>query len=201
MKRLFDRRSEVRVFQPGDQVLALLPVVGSPLQAKFAGPYAVVRQVSDLNYLLVKPDRRKATRNCHVNLLKPYYARESHAENLEVLSDKVQVDVEPILLAGASSNDEPSHPAFSILEPPDEFDPATCTINLVKCEFAKATVSYLGMVVGQGQVCPLRSKVMAIDQFPPPSTKKYLVRFLEPKPAVDEVASVFAGVPLGHPTY
>ncbi|KAG1928985.1 zinc finger CCHC domain-containing protein [Pimephales promelas] len=41
MKSLFDRRTELRSFQPGDQVLALLPVVGSPFQAKFVGPYTV----------------------------------------------------------------------------------------------------------------------------------------------------------------
>ncbi len=35
MKHLFDRRAEVRVFQLGDKVLALVPVVGSPFQAKF----------------------------------------------------------------------------------------------------------------------------------------------------------------------
>ena len=49
IKRLFDRRTEARMFQPGDQVLALLPIVGSPFQAKFAGPYTVMRKKSDLN--------------------------------------------------------------------------------------------------------------------------------------------------------
>lgn len=35
MKLLFDHRTELRMFQPGDQVLVLLPFVGSPFQAKF----------------------------------------------------------------------------------------------------------------------------------------------------------------------
>ena len=43
MKRHFDRRTEPRVFCPGDQVVALLPIPGSPFQAKFTGPYSVVR--------------------------------------------------------------------------------------------------------------------------------------------------------------
>lgn len=55
---------------------------------------------------------------------------------------------------------------------------ACLTINLVKCEFAKATVTYLGKVVGQGQVRPVRAKVLAVDQFPVPTTKKELSRFL-----------------------
>ncbi len=52
------------------------------------------------------------------------------------------------------------------------------TVNLAKCEFAKATVTYLGKVVGQGCVRPVRAKVEAIDQFPSPTTKKELMRFL-----------------------
>ena len=55
---------------------------------------------------------------------------------------------------------------------------ASLTINLAKCEFAKATVTYLGKVVGQGQVRPVRAKVLAVDQFPVPTTKKELSRFL-----------------------
>ncbi|KAI3359045.1 hypothetical protein L3Q82_015431 [Scortum barcoo] len=55
---------------------------------------------------------------------------------------------------------------------------AALTINLAKCDFAKATVTYLGKVVGQGQVRPVRAKVLAIDQFPVPTTKKELSRFL-----------------------
>lgn len=49
---------------------------------------------------------------------------------------------------------------------------ARLTVNLAKCEFALATVTYLRKVVGQGQVRPIRLKV--IDQFPSPSTKKEL---------------------------
>lgn len=37
MKRLYNRRVEVYVSCPGDQVLANLPVVGSPFQARFGG--------------------------------------------------------------------------------------------------------------------------------------------------------------------
>ncbi len=36
----------------------------------------------------------------------------------------------------------------------DHFVKANLTVNLLKCEFARATVTYLGKVVGQGQVCP-----------------------------------------------
>ncbi|KAG1926184.1 gag-pol fusion protein [Pimephales promelas] len=55
---------------------------------------------------------------------------------------------------------------------------ACLTVNLAKCEFAKATVRYLGKEVGQGKVRPLQAKVLAIQQFPSPSTKKELMRYL-----------------------
>jgi len=77
MKRLYDRKTEQRGFSPGDQVLALFPIVKSPFQAQFTGPFTVLRQVSDQNDVLSTPKRRKATQLCHVNMLNPSYARES----------------------------------------------------------------------------------------------------------------------------
>lgn len=55
---------------------------------------------------------------------------------------------------------------------------APITINLTKCEFGKATVTYLGKQVGQGQVCPVSAKVSAIVDFPFPTTRRELRRFL-----------------------
>ncbi|KAK0145445.1 Retrovirus-related Pol polyprotein from transposon 297 [Merluccius polli] len=55
---------------------------------------------------------------------------------------------------------------------------ASLMLNLAKCEFGKATVTYLGKQVGQGQVRPLAEKVQTIIDFPPPQSKKALRRFL-----------------------
>ena len=82
-KRLYDRKSEQRQFSPGDQVLALLPVVSSPFQAKFTGPFTVLHQLSDQNDLLSTPGCRKSTQLCHVNLLKPYYTRQVYTSKGE----------------------------------------------------------------------------------------------------------------------
>ena len=60
----------------------------------------------------------------------------------------------------------------------DRLASAKLTVNLAKCEFARATVTYLGKVVGQGEVRPVRAKVAAIDRYPAPTTKKELMRFL-----------------------
>lgn len=51
-------------------------------------------------------------------------------------------------------------------------------MNLSKCEFAKAVITYLGTMVGQGSVKPVMAKVSAILDFPTPVTKQELRRFL-----------------------
>ena len=75
MKNRYDQNSVSRTFKPGDKVLALLPVPGRPLQARYFGPYIVDKKMSDLNYVLQTPDRRKQKQLCHINMLKPYYSR------------------------------------------------------------------------------------------------------------------------------
>ena len=55
---------------------------------------------------------------------------------------------------------------------------AQMTVNLAKSHFCKATVTYLGYNIGQGKVKPLDSKVQAILDFPNPTNKKELRRYL-----------------------
>ena len=55
---------------------------------------------------------------------------------------------------------------------------ARLTINLMKSEFGKATVKYLGHIVGQGQVRPLDAKIQIIAKFPIRTSQKELARFL-----------------------
>ena len=60
----------------------------------------------------------------------------------------------------------------------DRLSEAKLTINLSKSEFACATVTFLGHVVGQGQIKPVDSKVCAFNYFPRPENKKQSMRFL-----------------------
>ena len=55
---------------------------------------------------------------------------------------------------------------------------ANLVINLKKSVFAKAQVTYLGHVVGQGQVLPREAKVKAILDLPVPTNKRELRRTL-----------------------
>lgn len=70
MKKQYDQWAEACQFCPGDRVLALLPIVDSPFQAKYSGPFSVARQVSDLIYLIATPGRRRATKTLeHLDVL------------------------------------------------------------------------------------------------------------------------------------
>ena len=75
MKVWYDRKAKSRCFKPGDRVLVLFPVVFNPLEAKYSGPYKVVKKISDTNYLVKTPDRRKKTQVCHINMLKAYHEK------------------------------------------------------------------------------------------------------------------------------
>ncbi|XP_072182172.1 uncharacterized protein [Diadema setosum] len=55
---------------------------------------------------------------------------------------------------------------------------AGLVVNLAKCEFGKACVTFLGHKVGRGSVAPRDAKVRAIVDFPVPSSKRELQRFL-----------------------
>ena len=77
MKTWYDRKARKRSFRIGDKVLALLPIPQQPLQARYCGPYLITRKVSDLDYVIATPDRRKSQRLCHINMLKGYQERTS----------------------------------------------------------------------------------------------------------------------------
>uniref|UniRef100_A0A674E7Q6 Gypsy retrotransposon integrase-like protein 1 n=1 Tax=Salmo trutta TaxID=8032 RepID=A0A674E7Q6_SALTR len=123
MKGIFDRRTEPRHFSPGDQVLALLPIIGSPFQAKFQGPYTVVRQYTEQNYLVATPERRKAHQLCHINLLKPYYARSTETKQWESKEDG-----KPVLLADTVTSFGSSH-ARSVHDEEDVPGPDDCVLQ------------------------------------------------------------------------
>ncbi len=102
MKCLYDRTVEPRVFEPGDQVLVLRPLVCSPFEAKFDGPYVVQCKVSALNYVIATPGWKKSTKLCHINLLKPFY--ESQNEMNAVSSKSVQPALPVVSVLHGSSN-------------------------------------------------------------------------------------------------
>ena len=77
MKLCYDENAQDRNFEPGDKVLALLPIPGKPLQARYYGPYTVDKKLSDVNYIVNTPGRRKQKQLCNINMLKKYIDRDS----------------------------------------------------------------------------------------------------------------------------
>ena len=60
----------------------------------------------------------------------------------------------------------------------DRLSAANLTINLAKCELGKATVTYLGKIVGMGQVRLIEVKIEPINNFPVPVNRRELHCFL-----------------------
>ena len=94
-KEWYDVNAKSVKFEKGDQVL-LLPLIGKPLQAKYCGPYQVLKRLGEVDYLVGTPDRRKTKRVVHVNLMKRYLARQS--EHVLVVTD------EPVLVSDTGNS-------------------------------------------------------------------------------------------------
>lgn len=97
---------------PGDQVLVLMPVIGSPLQARYSAPHTVMEKLSDQNYIVATPGCRTRKQLCHVNLLKPYFpcAEDGSSQKLGppgVSPACVVTSVSPQVGAGLEEEDMP----------------------------------------------------------------------------------------------
>ena len=58
MKARYDNHVIDGKFKPGDKVLAILPIPGRPLHARYFGPYTTDKKTSDLNYIINTPGMR-----------------------------------------------------------------------------------------------------------------------------------------------
>ena len=47
------------------------------MQARYYGPYTIDKKLSDVNYIVNTPGRRKQKQLCHINMLKKYIDRDS----------------------------------------------------------------------------------------------------------------------------
>ena len=97
MKSHYDKKSVQRCFKTGDKVLVLLPVPGSALHAKFSGPYVIATKLSDTDYVVKTPERKRKSRVCHINMLKAYISRSdnesSSSSSLVIPVASVSLDV------------------------------------------------------------------------------------------------------------
>ena len=59
-------------------------------KAKYSGPYKVVKKISDTNYLVKTPGRRKERQVCHINMLKAYH--EKPKPEFVTLNNKLELE-------------------------------------------------------------------------------------------------------------
>jgi transposase InsO family protein len=86
-KRWYDHNARERKFEPGEQVLVLLPTSSNRLLATWQGPYPVLRQLSPVNYEVDMYDRAKRKRNFHVNMLRKWYSPSASSCYAEDVTD------------------------------------------------------------------------------------------------------------------
>jgi len=118
-KKWYDRKARDRTFEPNQEILALLPLPGNPLQAKYCGPYRILEKLGPVDYLIDTPNRRKTKRVCHVNLLKPYRRRD------EKLFPRPADTVVPVCLVDNTDNSDfgESIPALKDMQQSDTYQP------------------------------------------------------------------------------
>ena len=75
-RKWYKAKSRKRNFQPGDQVLAIIPKKKNPLSYIWSGPYTILQKVGNVNYWIKTQSKRKQNKLIHVNLLKKFHERE-----------------------------------------------------------------------------------------------------------------------------
>ena len=86
-KQWYDRNSRDRTFDPGDQVLILLPTSSNKLLAQWQGPYEIIKKMGKVDYMVKLHDRRKKFKVYHVNMLRKWHVPIATACYSEELSE------------------------------------------------------------------------------------------------------------------
>ena len=76
MKTWYDQNAKLRSFDPGDEVLILLPTTERTLEAQWQGQFQIAEKVGDLDYIIeVGKGPNKRRQKYHVNMLKQWKSR------------------------------------------------------------------------------------------------------------------------------
>ena len=142
MKSNYDLKAKAREFHEGDKVLAYLPIPGSPLSAKYHGPYTVKRKVNELNYIINTPDRRKATQLIHINLLKPFLTEEPAPDQPGLTCNVINTSCLDETLETSATNMGSNYSNSCILQDLPKFlahltPPQVTEVSTVLCNFSE----------------------------------------------------------------
>ena len=73
-KLWYDKTARERCFQPGEEVLVLMPTTTNKLYAQWQGPYRILCRTGAVNYIIDMHDKQKRKRNFHINMLRKWHA-------------------------------------------------------------------------------------------------------------------------------
>ena len=77
MKLPYDENAQGRDFEPRDNVLTFMPILGRPLHTRYYVPYTVDKKLSNVNSIVKTPGVRKRKQLCYINMLKKYIDMDS----------------------------------------------------------------------------------------------------------------------------
>lgn len=92
-KRYYDRNARTRSFNPGDKVMILRPNRQNKLEVHWDGPAEVISRLSEVNYTVRLPGRKREDRVYHVNLMKPFLERAAIVSIAMNVSEEVSLEV------------------------------------------------------------------------------------------------------------
>ena len=92
-KKWYDENARERRFEPGEQVLVLLPTETSKLLAQWHGPYPVLRRLGPVNYEVDMYDKRKRQRIFHINMLRKWHTPSTASLLAEDLSTEAKDEI------------------------------------------------------------------------------------------------------------
>ena len=112
-KEWYDRHARNREFQPGDQVLVLLPTSTNKLLAEWRGPYPIERKISSVNYEIRMTDSRKKKRVFHVNMLREWHSPSAASFLAEEVIGEPPIQADDVVLWDGTGGDESEKPLIS----------------------------------------------------------------------------------------
>ena len=87
MKIFYDKKAKEVHFSEADQVLVHKPGLHSKMDGSWDGPFTVGKRLSDTNYSVVVPGRKRP-RVLHVNMLKPYLTAYASVHRVAVVQEE-----------------------------------------------------------------------------------------------------------------
>ncbi|XP_077549467.1 uncharacterized protein LOC144162699 [Haemaphysalis longicornis] len=92
-KPYYDKGARIRQFEVGDQVMILRPSQRHKLEVQWEGPAKILQKLSETNYVVSVPGKRKLQQVYHSNLLKPYRQREAVVQMLVNIPEEIPSEI------------------------------------------------------------------------------------------------------------